>query len=301
MIRGPDAQSERFLNDLSQISRRLERAQREVSTGKRINTISDAPDEVGHLLSLRSELASVTQVQTNLGRVKAEIGTAEATLANAVEVMERIQSLVAQGASDLTEDRSRQILAGEVDVLLERLVGLSQAELEGRFLFAGDADQAPPYTFDRTQADPVSDYAGTGSTREIRHPSGPRFALALTAKQIFDDDDPSRNVFDAVNAARAALRSNDTTAIRAALGNLQAANVHLNSQLAWYGGVQNQVNQASDVASRQAVRIQSRISEVEDADIAKAIVEMNQASFQREAALQAQAQRPRRTLFDYLG
>ncbi len=301
MIRGPDSQSERFLNDLAQISRRLERSQRELATGKRINTISDAPDEVGQLLSLRSELASVEQVQTNLGRVKAEIGTAEATLSNAVDVLERIQSVTVEGASDLTSNETRSILADEVEGLLGRLVSLSQGQFEGRFLFSGDSDQNPPYTYDGTLADPVSDYAGSDATRVIQHPAGPRFALARTAQQIFDSDDPGENVFDAVNAARVALKSNDTQAIRAALDNLTTANSHLNSQLAWYGGVENQVNEASDFASRQAVRVQSRISEVEDADITKSIVEMNQAAFQRDAALSAQASRPRKTLFDYLG
>ncbi|MEZ5352537.1 MAG: flagellin [Bryobacteraceae bacterium] len=301
MIRGPDSQSERFLNDLAQVSRRLERAQREVSTGKRINTISDAPDEVGHLLSLRSELASVEQVQTNLGRVKAEIGTAEGTLSSAVDILERIQSLTVEGASDITSDQSRAILADEVDELLGRLVSLSQTQFEGRYLFSGNADQAAPYTYDSTLDDPVSDYAGTDATRQIQHPSGPRFSLARTAQQIFDDADPRGNVFDTVNAARLALRSNDTAAIGAALDNLQSANRHLNSQLAWYGGVENQVNQASEFAAQQIVRIRSRISEVEDADITKSIVEMQQASFQRDAALSAQASRPRKTLFDYLG
>ncbi|MEZ5399401.1 MAG: flagellin [Bryobacteraceae bacterium] len=302
MIRGPDSQSEQFLNDLAQISSRLDRAQRQVATGKRINTLSDAPDQVGHLLSLRSELASVQQIQTNIGRVKAEVGTAESALSQAVDVLERIQSLTVQGGSDFATPQARETLAGEVEVLLGQLVSIAQSQIEGRYIFSGDADQDPPYTVDLTLDDPASDYAGTPATRQIQHPNGTRFALARTAEQIFDNQDaPGANVFDAANAARLALRSNDVDAIGAALSALKSANTHLNDQLAWYGGVQAQVNAASDFASRQAVQVQTRIAEVEDADITQAIVELQQASFQRDAALSAQAARPRKTLFDYLG
>jgi hypothetical protein len=42
------------------------------------------------------------------------------------------------------------------------------------------------------------------------------------------------------------------------------------------------------------------MSELEDADVARSIVELNQLRFQQEAALATQGTRTRRSLFDYL-
>jgi len=91
MLRGPHAASEKFLNDLAAINNRMNRAQREITSGRRINAASDSPDEISYLLSLRSELGRTEQVQSNLSRVRTEVDSAEQALGNAVVVLDRIQ------------------------------------------------------------------------------------------------------------------------------------------------------------------------------------------------------------------
>jgi len=300
MIRGPDARTDRFLTDLKQIQDRLDRSQREISSGRRINQVSDAPDEISHLLSLRSDLSQVEQIRANLGRVKAEVDTAENTIATAIQIAERVEVLGAQAASDLTPADARITIANEVEQLLGRLTSLANVQLEGRYLLAGDTDQTAPYSFDPSLADPVSAYQGSASTRLVQHPGGPRFSIARTAQEIFDSVTPGNNVFDSVNALRLSLRGDDGDAIRDALAGVRTAVTHMNNQLGFYGGFQNQVNEAVDFAAKQEVRLKAQISSREDADITTAILELSEARFHLETALNTEARRPRQSLFDYL-
>lgn len=300
MLSPLDNQNRQFLADLGRIQDRIDRSQREIASGRRINTISDAPDDISHLLALRSDLNSVTQVKDNLGRVKTEVDTAESTLAHAVELLDRIQTLGTQGASDITEADARRTLGDEVEQLLSRLVTLSNTQVEGRFIFSGDRDQNPAYTVDFTTTPTVSDYLGTPSTRQVQHPTGPRFAVARTAEEIFDPQDGSPSVFDSVLALRTALLANDVAGVRGSLQQVRTAGTHLNNELARYGGTQNQVAEAVEFANKQSVRLQTQISELEDADVAAAILELKESQFHQEATLAAQANRPRRTLWDYL-
>jgi flagellar hook-associated protein 3 FlgL len=301
MIRGPDAQTDRFLTDLARINRRLERAQYEITSGRRINRVSDSPDDVPRLLQMRTELSSTEQIRTNLSRVKSEVDTAEQALQNAVLLMDRVLSLGTQGASDLTSADQRNTLALEVAAILEQLAGVAATSSEGRYVFSGDLDQAAPYTIDLSLDAPFSFYNGAPSTRQIMHPSGTRFSVAKTAEQIFDNADPSRNVFQAVNALRLALRDNDGTAIGDAISNVRTAATHLQNELAHYGTVQNQVAEATDFAYKQELRLKTQIGTVQDADLTAAILELSQARFQQETALNAQARIAKRSLFDYLG
>ena len=300
MINGPDAQSSKFLNDLAAIAQRLDRAQRQISSGRRINDVSDDPDEISHLLGIRSDLSQVEQFQVNLGLIQTEVDTGEQALGQAIQAMDRIGVLGAQGASDLTPADSRNTIAVEIDELLGQVVNLANSQVDGRYLFSGDNDQAPPYTFDLSQPNPIGPYQGSASTRLVQHPSGQRISIAKTADEIFANPDPTLNVFDSVNALRAALRANDTAAIKTALGNVRTASVHLNNMQAFYGGVQNQVADAADFASKQVVRLKTQISQTEDADITSAILELNQSKFIQETALSAQSRQPRTSLFDYL-
>ena len=301
MIRRLDAATETFLTDLAEISRRVEKAQRELGTGRRVNRPSDAPDEISRLLQVRSELAQTEQIRSNLGRIKTEVDTAEQSLQAAVRVLERAAVLGAQGVNGTTTAEQRRMIAEEVETLLTQMVGLARARVEARYIFSGDADGQTPFTIDLSLDDPVSDYLGGPASRQIQHPGGTTFSVARTGEEIFDNPDPDKNVFQAINNLRLALRDNDEAAIGAALEQIESAAAHLNEQLAYYGAVQNQVAEGLDFAYKHELRLKTRISAIEDADLAEAILELNQATYQREIALASKPRTQRISLFDYLG
>lgn len=297
-----DAQTSRFLNDIDRIAQRLESAQMQITSGRRINVVSDSPDQISHLLATRSQLAATEQVHANLNRVKGEVDAAEGALAQAVSVVDRITVLGTQGATDTMTAASRASLADEIGSLLDQLVSIAATKIDGRYIFSGDTDTTPPYTSDLSTDPPYSFYQGAASSRKIEHPSGARIQVSLTADEIFDNADPNQNVFASVNELRKALLDNDTQQIKDALGQVRFSNTHLNNKLAFYGSAQNQVAQGLDVAFKQELRLKSEISSIEDADLTEAILELNQAQLQQNAALGAQAQiQNKRTLLDYLG
>src|SRR5262249_5978894 len=152
----------------------------------------------------RSDLAETQQIDANLGRVKTETDTAEGTLQSAVTLVERAQTLGAQGATDTNTSQSRQDLAGEIGAVLQQLVSAANTTVEGRFIFSGDADQTQPYTIDLTQASPIGAYQGTAATRQIQSADGSQFSVALTAQQIFDSPNAQQNVFTSINNLRQA-------------------------------------------------------------------------------------------------
>ncbi len=301
MISSLDPTSQAFVNNMNRISARMGEAQKRISTGLRVSSVSDAPDQISTILQARADLDSTQQIQANLGRVKAESDAAEQAMQTAVQLVERVQVLGSQGLTGTASAETRQSLSDEVGSIMEQLVGLTRTTVEGRYVFSGDSDQQAPYTIDLTQASPVSSYLGGSVTRDIQHPNGTRFRVARTAQEIFDSPDPSNNVFVALQNLRTGLQTNDTDAITAALGNVGTSLTHLNSELAYYGTVQNKVAAATDFGNQLQLQLKTHLSSLEDADLTEAILELNQAQLQQSAALQAQARTPRTSLFDYLG
>src|SRR5579864_8735403 len=156
MISSLDSASQAFLRGMDQIQQRSQRAQRELTTGLKINTVSDAPDQIASLYQTRSELAQTQQIDTNLGRVKAEVDTAESSLSSAVALLERVQTLASEGDTGTATAQTRQDIAGELGSILQQLVSTANTTVEGRYIFAGDSDQQAPYSIDLTQTDPIS-------------------------------------------------------------------------------------------------------------------------------------------------
>ena len=213
--------------------------------------------------------------------------------------MERARVLGVQGAGTTQLPEVRTTLADELDGILRQMVSMSATQVQGRFIFSGDSDALAPYTWDETQLNPIVGYSGSAATRLVMHPSGTTFAVAHTAKEIFDANGESS--FQAIQTLSAALRAGDDTAIGNGIVAVRTAGDHLNRQLAFYGVGQGQVAQALDSASKKELRLNTEISTVQETDLTAAILDLQQATTQQNAALQARAKLPRTSLFDFLG
>jgi flagellin-like hook-associated protein FlgL len=109
------------------------------------------------------------------------------------------------------------------------------------------------------------------------------------------------NVFAAVRALSVALDANDPDAASSAMSMLETASEHLNQQLSTFGIAQNRLEASVDAAHQIQLRAASELAARRETDVPAAILELTQANTNLQAALGAQAQLPRTTLFDYLG
>ena len=301
MNRDFDVANARFLSNLRSISVRMDRAQREIGSGKRVTAASDAPDSLANLMQTHMGIARLEQTKTNLSRVQTEVDAAEGALQISVKLMDRVRTLAMTGASNMQTSETRKNLAGELGSIVERMVGIANTEVDGRFIFAGDSDQGPAFLYDTAQVPVWGAYLGTPATRRAMHPTGVTFGVSQDGGQIFTNADPGKNVLQAIETMRVALLSNDQAAMTAALAPLGGISAQLNSALSYYGTAQNQLAEATDTTAKFKLRIESERATLEDADLTESIVELEQLRFNQQAALEVRSKVPRTSLFDYLG
>jgi flagellar hook-associated protein 3 FlgL len=301
MISPLSASSQAFLVGLDQIEQREQQAQTELTSGLKINVVSDAPDQISPLLQTRSDLSQAQQITSNLGIVTTEVNSAETALQSAVSLVDSAQSLGTEGASDLASGDTQQNVADQLGTTLQQLVGLANTTVGGRYIFSGDSDQTQPYTIDLTQPAPISAYQGSAATRQIQTANGSQIAVALNAQTIFDSPDASQNVFTSINNLRQALLNNSgASAVGSALADVQTADTYLNQQLAFYGNVQDEVASASNDAQNNETQLQTQLSGIQDADEAAAITQLTEGQTAQQAALVSRSQLPKTSLFDYI-
>lgn len=290
-----------FLNGLNQIQISSQQAQQELTTGLKINSVSDSPGQIQQLMETHQQLDQTQQLNTNLNLVQEEVNTGQTALQSAVTLQEQAESLATEGQSGFTSATTRTQIAGQLGDVLTQMVALANTTSGGRYIFSGDSDQTTPYSIDLTQANPVSAYAGSPSTREIQSPDGSAFPVALTAQDIFDSSNPDDNVFQSISSARTALLNNDQTGIDSAISSLQSSDTYLNTQLAFYGDTQDRITSGLSYGSNLVTQLQTQLSGIQDADATQAIMQLTQAQTEQQAALQSEAQIPRTSLFSYLG
>src|ERR1044071_8911803 len=99
-----DPSSQHFLNLLDRIQARMSNAQKQISSGVRVNTPADAPDQISVLLQLHADIQLNSDLHTTLGRAKTEVDTGEQALSGAVDLMQQASVIASQATSPLQTD-----------------------------------------------------------------------------------------------------------------------------------------------------------------------------------------------------
>src|SRR5271170_6076717 len=141
MISSLNSTNQQFVDNVQQITDRMNQDALEISSGVQMRQVSDNPDEVSALLQARAALASSQQISTNLASVKNEVDTGEQALESAVQLFDQVQTLGAEGATGTQTASTRTALALQLQNIEQQMVGLANTSVNGRYIFSGDADQ----------------------------------------------------------------------------------------------------------------------------------------------------------------
>jgi flagellar hook-associated protein 3 FlgL len=316
MVSSLSPQSQLFLANLNRTEQQLNQANIQLSSGKKLNVASDDPGDVETLLQLRTDQSQNQQIQSNLTLAQTDAQAADSALAGASTLLDTAVQLATQGANATQTADTRQSIAQQVEGIFNEMVAYSQTQVQGRYIFSGDQDQSPTYQVDLSAPNGAPDSNGAANgvdqlsdptaTQQIEDPAGGSFSASETAQQIFDDTNAdgtpaADNVFAALNGLRTALLNNDQQGISDALSNLQEASNHVNNAEAFYGTVEDRIQDANTFASSYDTQLSSEISDKQDADVTSAAMELTQASTELQASMQMQGQMPKSTLFDFLG
>jgi flagellar hook-associated protein 3 FlgL len=305
MIAGLNASGLQFVNNINNLQEKLSDVQAELSSGLKVNNVSDAPDQVSPILQLHASIAQNQQVQNNLTTTQGEVNTADSAVSNAITLLDQAQTLATQGLGTNQTAATRATLSSQVAGIMQQMVSISQTQMGGKYIFSGDGDQSPSYQYNASSPTGVDRLQVSTSTRQAQDANGNTFSVSMTANQLFDvrdstDAPTTGNVFAALNNLRVALNNNDTAAIQQSQAALSDASNYLNTQQGFYGSVENHISSALTNAQNASVSMQQDLSNRQDADATSDIVQMQQYLTNLQAAMLSEAKMPQQSLFNEL-
>lgn len=300
--------SRNVLNNLQHSMQKLQDLQNQLSSGKQIVKPSDDPSGAVSAMSLRSDQKRTAQYSRNAQDGIGWLGTADTTLMSSLETVQKVRSLVLQGANGTADVESRSALADEIKAAKEALLGLANTTYQGRPIFAGTANpegQTPPL--------PTYDAAGNynGNTATIYRTIGPNAQVQVNADgpsvwgtpgaddmwHILDDIEAHLRSTDNADVAKL---TNPSGAILSDIDRLDAARINIQTRVSEIGARMHRTEQMQSRAEDNQLTIQSNLSTIENVDIAQTIVNLNMQSTAYQAALSATAKVIQPSLVDFL-
>jgi flagellar hook-associated protein 3 FlgL len=276
---------------------RVAKAQEQLTTGRLINRPSDDPTGATTAMRIRSSLASQEQFVRNADDAVGWLDQTDGTLSTMGDQITRARDIALQGANTgAMGQQAREALATEVDQIRAGLISSANAQYLDRPIFGGITAGAKAYNPDGSLADPAAIGVGTGVIRSVAESA--RVRIDVEGPDVFGTSPNS--VFDRLDALSAALKTNDSAGISAAVNNLKSDADRISNVRADVGARTVRVENARSVANDATLTLKNALSEVENVDLAKATVELGLQEVAYQAALGATAKVLQPSLLDFL-
>ena len=151
-----------LVSNLDRSYERITRFQAQLSSGTRLNSLSDDPAAVERSLALRSELRNIEQFQKNLSDGAGWLELSEATLGELETLFVEVRGLAVQGATSTYNASQRNAIADQVDQFLEHSLSLSETRYRGRYVFSGTQTGDVPYLPQRDASGQIVEVVARG-------------------------------------------------------------------------------------------------------------------------------------------
>lgn len=275
-------------NSLRRLSSRLEgyeRVQSQLATGTRMRAPSDDPSGAGRALALRASTRAREQEVRNASDAQSWLDLADSQLQAAVERLQRARELAVRGSNSLGPEE-RSAIAVEMASIRDELVGIANATHRGRPLFSGYSDEEAV-----AEVGGVWTYGGDDGAITRRVGESEVVRVNVTAAEAFGFAGPDGDVFTMLDELVTALEGapDPSATLAAGIGRIDTARHTIGDAQARIGTASNRVESARARADDALLAIRSQLSDVEDVDIAEAIMELQTQEMAYTATLEALA------------
>ena len=296
---------ENATNQMGTVMSDLSKAQTQLTTGKKINQASDAPNLATSLQRIRSMISQQESYQTNLNTVKDRLSLQDATLRNVSGLLIRLKELSIQGANGVMGAKQRETLAVEVSGIKDQLLALANArDPNGNALFAGSRVQLDAYGANEDgeivfMGDEVSNQAPVGEARSVNNRrSGASIFLSVVRGE--GADATRVGFFQVIEDMANALKNNDRLAMERAISESDKLAEGVALAQAAVGADMTVAESQTRVLEEDLLRLRTLLSENQDVDYTEAITQMKKQMTALEAAQSSFSQISRMSLFSYL-
>jgi flagellar hook-associated protein 3 FlgL len=281
-----------FLSNLESLNAAYNASSRQVSSGKKITQLSDCPEGSAELLALTDLQSDIDQYRTTANTASYYLNAADSALNEVNNLVTSIYTKGSEATSEITSSDERAALANEIRSLRDQILSLANSQAKGRYLFAGSKIDTAPFVIEN---DSIS-FQGDVNVNTVSLDGGVGVETGVPGADAFN------SVFAAIGSLLSAIDSNDVSSVGAALGQFSSAISDLGLARGAIGASLNMIENAQTRLDSQETSMKSRRSQIEDADMATTIVQLQQTQTALQTTLSAGGSLlTQRNLFDLLG
>lgn len=133
-----------FLKDLNAHIEAMFKAQKQLTTGKRVLSPSDDPVAMQRIIKYRADISALDEYARLIDTAKIYNSSIESAINDLKGMVTKAKTYAVQGSTDTLSATDRLAIAREIDTLIQRSLDTINTKVSGRYIFGGfKGDVAP--------------------------------------------------------------------------------------------------------------------------------------------------------------
>ena len=287
------------MSTLNRITGDIQGIQQRIATGRNIIKTSDNPAAGAKISFTKDQKILLDRFNSNIDRAQLRLSQAESAIETGVNILQRVYELGVQARNDTYNAGDRKVIAMEVRNLKDQIQHLANSrDTNGRYIFAGYKVNTKPFVADENG---VVVHAGDRGVHNLQISDNQKIATSLDGADVFmraPQGEGVDNIFSSLDEMIASLE--DGRMEDANLEKINKALDHFTLQQTKLGSQMNRAELQREVNEKRLLLINEDISNLEDADIAKLVTELQAKLVSRNAAQQSFIKIAQDNLFNYI-
>lgn len=290
--------SHNALRNLSSSYSKLQTLNNQINSGKKFTKPSDDPVAAMNAMGYRTDLNNIQQYQDNIATVQNWTDSTDDALQGVSNILQKVRELTVQASNGTYEDSQRTYIAEEIEQLKNEIVSLGDTQVGGKYIFGGTQTDVPPSQ---------SGYTASGDIN-IEVFNGIKLPLNIDGNEMFkglvgnETETTTATVKGVITELIETLK--DPTSSEEEIGSfLSQLDIQMDTVLAeisTVGARQNRVDLMSDRLGNQEVFSTRILSDNEDIDLERALIDLTAQESVLRASLSTSASIIQPTLMDFL-
>ena len=268
-----------------------------ISTLKKVNRGSDDPVNFSRIENTRDQLEQNAAFEKNIETLLQKNGVIESSLNSILESFEAARELAVQGTSHLHDDLERETIADQIQQHRESIINRLNTRHEDEYLFSGTLTTTQPF-------DAAGVYSGNTTIVNARINDTDTIQTNFIGSDLAygptGPGDPT-DIIEILTNLETAFRANDEVAINAELPRMRDATERLNEAIAEVGTRNVRLTAENDRYAVFEENLTTVLAQLEAADLAEEIVDLEQVQNTLQAQLRSQGTINQQSLLNFLG
>jgi flagellar hook-associated protein 3 FlgL len=242
----------------------------ELSSGMRVNTLSEDPLAAGNNVLLLNQIQQDDSFTQNANLVTGRLQVADTALGSVVSQLTHAVSLATSANNGTMNANDVKSIASQIAGVLGEVTTLANTSYQGQYVFAGGQTSSAPFVTSAATSPGTTTYGGDQDINYLEMPNGQKIQLNVPGDKIFMGAGSS-NVFAALNnlvadystgTVDANQAAADTQALSAALNYVSQQRVTIDSSI-------TQLGTASDAITNEKMQLTTAQTNLMQADLAE--------------------------------